>query len=335
LISYTVNTDYNDDWLKQLPSAADELQAAQEAVDFFLKTATVEGGPGSGHYGHAGRPGKRGGSVASNVAMSIRTGRDAVARQKAASNRKPDRSKADQAKEKVKALKGKPLKELTADQQELLVNYVKPAVVRAFKGLGLPADMNPSELLYQAYFYTDKETGMYTVLTGVKVTEYFDIAIEGKVYDGNHQEVGSFSRTFRKADSGPQVRHHFFELKETERGQGFGRRFHLNCEEAYLQAGVNSVSLGADLEVGGYAWARMGFDTSQALKRVDLIRSFNREYDLSLPESMPIYKLAAVTLDGLRIGKQFLLNSRWEGIKYLNPDDAGFLAGYLYMTGEQ
>lgn len=43
-----------------------------------------KGGPGSGHYGHAGRPGKRGGSVPGNVAVSIRTGRTAAERQQEA-----------------------------------------------------------------------------------------------------------------------------------------------------------------------------------------------------------------------------------------------------------
>jgi len=39
------------------------------------------GGPGSGHYGHAGRPGLRGGSFPADVAVSIEKGRTAVERQ--------------------------------------------------------------------------------------------------------------------------------------------------------------------------------------------------------------------------------------------------------------
>jgi len=41
---------------------------------------TIKGGPGSGHWGHAGRPGKIGGSLPGNVAVSIATGRTAVMR---------------------------------------------------------------------------------------------------------------------------------------------------------------------------------------------------------------------------------------------------------------
>ena len=40
-----------------------------------------KGGPSSGHWGHAGRPGKRGGNVSGSVAVSISTGRTARERQ--------------------------------------------------------------------------------------------------------------------------------------------------------------------------------------------------------------------------------------------------------------
>ena len=43
-----------------------------------------KGGPGSGNFGHAGRPGKRGGSLPRDVAMSLRTGPTAQERQRAA-----------------------------------------------------------------------------------------------------------------------------------------------------------------------------------------------------------------------------------------------------------
>lgn len=44
----------------------------------------LKGGAGSGNFGHAGRPGKRGGSVSHSIARSLTTGRDAARRQEAA-----------------------------------------------------------------------------------------------------------------------------------------------------------------------------------------------------------------------------------------------------------
>jgi len=46
------------------------------------------GGKGSGHWGHASKPGRRGGSLPRSVAMSIRTGRDWEERQKEAKKKK-------------------------------------------------------------------------------------------------------------------------------------------------------------------------------------------------------------------------------------------------------
>lgn len=51
------------------------------------------GGPGSGHFGHAGVPGKRGGSLPRSSAMSIRTGKDWEERWKAARQPKPAQEK--------------------------------------------------------------------------------------------------------------------------------------------------------------------------------------------------------------------------------------------------
>lgn len=45
---------------------------------------TKRGGPGSGHYGHAGRTGHQGGSLPGKTAMSLKTGKTAGARQAAA-----------------------------------------------------------------------------------------------------------------------------------------------------------------------------------------------------------------------------------------------------------
>ena len=49
--------------------------------------AITKGGPGSGNWGHAGRPGQRGGSVPKSFAMSLATGPTAEARQQEAAGK--------------------------------------------------------------------------------------------------------------------------------------------------------------------------------------------------------------------------------------------------------
>ncbi|KKN18321.1 hypothetical protein LCGC14_0956860 [marine sediment metagenome] len=51
------------------------------------KHIVIKGGPGSGHFGHAGNPPHRGGSVSSGTAVSVVTGKTAALRQRIASGK--------------------------------------------------------------------------------------------------------------------------------------------------------------------------------------------------------------------------------------------------------
>ena len=78
------------DWLQQYQETKD--QKLGELETWLRETFPSEGqkgGPGSGHWGHAGRPGKVGGSVSGSVAVSIRTGQTARERQATARAWKP------------------------------------------------------------------------------------------------------------------------------------------------------------------------------------------------------------------------------------------------------
>lgn len=67
------------------PPTSDDTATAQESEP--TEEPAAKGGPGSGNWGHAGRPGSRGGSMPRGVAMSVATGRDAAERQAAARER--------------------------------------------------------------------------------------------------------------------------------------------------------------------------------------------------------------------------------------------------------
>lgn len=82
----TADTEYNDDWIKQTPGGKEDVEiaarvlakfTAQEQAEGIIKTVKAhniikdaiirafKGGPGSGHHGHKGVPGERGGSAPS------------------------------------------------------------------------------------------------------------------------------------------------------------------------------------------------------------------------------------------------------------------------------
>lgn len=62
------NNDLNADWVKVLPQHEGEI----ELHEGLMRSDDVKGGPGSGHHGHSGRPGKRGGSAPGSSIANLR-----------------------------------------------------------------------------------------------------------------------------------------------------------------------------------------------------------------------------------------------------------------------
>lgn len=92
------------------------------------------------------------------------------------------------------------------------------------------------------------------------------IMVTGKVYRGN-TEVGQFERGLYRGNDGKLVASHIeLKVKRNYQGQGFASEFNRHAEEAYRKEGVDRVVLQANISVGGYAWARKGFDWMDELQ---------------------------------------------------------------------
>jgi hypothetical protein len=75
------------------------------------------------------------------------------------------------------------------------------------------------------------------------------------------RRVGSSSRVMRLEDDGKlTVEHAFLALDRQAQGGGFSRAYNDQAIAAYRAAGVKWVDIHANIDVGGYAWARQGFD---------------------------------------------------------------------------
>ncbi|MGW0432201.1 hypothetical protein ACWDV4_06605 [Micromonospora sp. NPDC003197] len=73
--------------------------------------------------------------------------------------------------------------------------------------------------------------------------------------------VGRVTRTFsRDADGFLYVEHNSLRLYAQAQGQGFASRFNRFLEDWYRYSGVSHIEVHAAGEIGGYAWARAGFD---------------------------------------------------------------------------
>lgn len=85
--------------------------------------------------------------------------------------------------------------------------------------------------------------------------------VQGKVLNKKGEEVGDFTRVFKIKSNGTfAVEHEYLLLDEAVQGQGFAQEFNKRAFEGYRRMGVQQVELQADIDVGGYAWARAGYD---------------------------------------------------------------------------
>jgi len=125
-------------------------------------------------------------------------------------------------------------------------------------------------------------------------------------------------RTFSKLDSGIlDVHHDFFTLDKKYQGKGLSKDVFRALYKQYKNVGVNQMTVFANIDVGGYTWARYGFyaiNKKEALNAVksDKAKRFIEKYynDKSLKYTAPFpMKLITENFDNTE-----LLNKYWEGI---------------------
>jgi hypothetical protein len=102
----------------------------------------------------------------------------------------------------------------------------------------------------------DPVTGYRAEVTSVGV-DGDGLSVEGRVYDGD-TEIGKFTRTINS--SRPQrIYHAYFKMYDNQ-GGGFATRWLDQVKQQYRDQGFTEIGVSADIDVGGYAWAKMGFD---------------------------------------------------------------------------
>lgn len=195
-------------------------------------------------------------------------------------------------------------------------------------------DIDPQEFLKNTWG-RDLGDGTRLVITTVGDSPRKDkVAIIGRIMNGD-REIGEFHRVFHQNGV---VRHGEFRLYDDAQNQGIGVKVTKHAESEYRKAGFKSIQLEANSEVGGYAWARMGFDFADDIDRKTVkIRLQNRYRALTgteLPESdIPnhSWEIAAfLGPGGERLGRSAMLGSGWDAQKDLDPDSLGSRIGSEY-----
>lgn len=117
------------------------------------------------------------------------------------------------------------------------------------------------------------------------------------------KRVGEVHRVVAEDDEGNLFAEHaYLELDKAAavRGQGFATAFNAHLEEWYRESGVERIELNADIDVGGYAWARAGYDFRDGRVPDDIIDRLVRA--ASGDERRPPYSVRwrELTLEDLR-----------------------------------
>jgi hypothetical protein len=172
------------------------------------------------------------------------------------------------------------------------------------------------------------------------------IDVDGTIYDADGNWAGEFQRKFSRDESGDMVvEHALLRIEGDYQGTGFSKVFNRTAENYYISHGVNKVDIHAALDVGGYAWAKQGFDwapkggaTSNVKRQFDEVldnpslpasvrrSGANLRSRLDLPSSDPDYPTPREVASWGYVqgastwpGKQTLLGSDWYGQKSLTP----------------
>lgn len=182
-----------------------------------------------------------------------------------------------------------------------------------FKGLNLLKIDDAINEYTKELELTDLKKTIYMIgndYVGIKVSNpYFEI-----------------DRAFVNRDNEKKAYHLHLIIPEDKQGNGSTKRFFQKMIKEYQNADIEFVELTANIEVGGYAWARYNF---YAHKRSDIIEIEDRARKLSyehkkmfnawIKQGVEQDYFNMRDLSEMPFGKDLLMGSQWQG--YLNLKD--------------
>lgn len=155
-----------------------------------------------------------------------------------------------------------------------------------------------------------------------------ELGILGRIADGKGRGVGQLTRNFilNAKDDIVAVDHSLFKLEAGDTGKGLAKRVLAKQVRLYQELGVKEVRVHANIDVGGYAWAKYGFKPNK--NSWDFIRNHVQRKHLGEmgtetalaagKDSRAIWAISDLP-DGL--GKRILLESDWEGaLDLMDPE---------------
>ena len=193
-------------------------------------------------------------------------------------------------------------------------------------GFDVEAVVNSMKEEFKKYGITDFDE--------ISVEKVFEDCYSFKMLKGNEiLPIVLIERSFDRVKGGIAVSHDNFVLEERLENKGISKVVLGEFYKQYRKMGVNTISLHADLDIGGYAWGKYGFsltdgysgvenvislsDASSLTKKLakGLLDEYYKDKDKSAPFPMSIFAYT-------KWGKDLLLNSDWYGFLNLNNKKA-------------
>lgn len=182
-------------------------------------------------------------------------------------------------------------------------------------------------------------TDMETPRLYIEGNGHFSISFQGYLRRDDFLLRRDF---YDRGNDGIMVEHSLFELPSHAQGKGVSKKILGIFFEQYKRMGVVEIRVCANIDVGGYTWARYGFcayDKREALQAIrkkaltaeefqeahSIIDGYYKKNGLSKKEPFPMYLIADKPW-----GKKALLNSSWQGVLSLkNPAHVARFEKYL------
>lgn len=178
---------------------------------------------------------------------------------------------------------------------------------------------------------------------------YNDFDISGRMQaDANGNVLAEWSdwnntfkltrKLFIDSEGRKVVDHHLFELDKALQGKGISKRIFQSLYEQYKATGIERMEVFANIDVGGYTWARYGFCVKSRDEVISAIRfsaltakqekrimAIVDEHFETSNEPFPMNKIAK-----LPYGKRALLGQCWDGFLDLtNAKQRSVFESYL------
>ena len=178
----------------------------------------------------------------------------------------------------------------------------------------------------QQYF-----AGMHSPSVSFRTDPWNQMTFEGPLVK-NGQQIGNISREINPETG--EVRHGYLRFNGPTQGAGLGKQLLGNQVDLYNKMGMKSIGLFANIDVGGYAWAKYGFQPKPydwttlqsgmnrrlmglhqsgeiSPEALDAAQTLVRQPD---PKALwNISDITGKTKSGEPLGKKLLLNQSWSG----------------------